>query len=281
MTMWIAVIILAVIIIGIVVFFNAPYSKTKSEFNQAVLHQIDKSEVVHDVFTVEEVKRLPYPVRSYFEYSGYLNNPKMAYLKADFRNVDFIMSPDKPSIKISYTQYNFVHEPIRLAYIDTSMYGIPFQGLDAYVDGEGSMKGVLAKVIKLFDQKGEEMNKACLVTFLSESLIFPNAALQPYITWEEVDRTHAQATISYKGVSASGLFTFDERGELISFTTEDRSVVSADGTIQQVKWSVYFKDYKMNGDIKQPTRLQAVWNYEQGDLVYFDSDSFTIEYDSQ
>ncbi|TCZ78475.1 hypothetical protein E0485_07875 [Paenibacillus albiflavus] len=279
--MWMIVVILAVIVTGIVVFFKIPYSKTKTDFNQVVTEQISSSKALKDVFTLDDIKGLPYPVRQYFENSGYIGTPKMNYMKAAFNNVDFIMSPDKPALKIDYTQYNFVHEPIRLAYIDTAMYGVPFEGFDSYLDGDGSMKGVLAKVITLFNQKGEEMNKACLVTFLSESLIMPNAALQHYITWEEVDDTHAKATISYNDISASGIFTFSENGELFSFTTEDRSVVSTDGTFQQVTWSVLFKDYKTIDGIKQPGHLQVVWNYDHGDLIYFDSSSFKVEYDSQ
>ncbi|UNK18786.1 hypothetical protein MNQ98_01695 [Paenibacillus sp. N3/727] len=278
--MWMIVAIIAVIVVGIIVFFNVPYSKTKTAFNQVVTEHISNSKAVNDVFTLDDVKELPHPVRKYFEYSGYIGTPKMSYMKAAFKKVDFIMSPDKPALKIDYTQYNFVREPIRFAYIDTTMYGIPFEGFDSYTDGDGSMKGVLAKVITLFNQRGEEMNKACLVTFLSESLIMPNAVLQPYITWEAVDDTHAKATISYNDLLASGIFTFNENGELLSFTTEDRSVISADGAIQQVRWSVEFKDYKMIGEIKQPTHLQAVWTYDHGDLIYFDSNCFTVEYDS-
>jgi len=35
-TMWMIVVILAVIVTGIVVFFKIPYSKTTTEFNQVV-----------------------------------------------------------------------------------------------------------------------------------------------------------------------------------------------------------------------------------------------------
>jgi len=279
--MWTVVVILAVILVGIIIFFNMPYSSTRNKYERTVTEQIAAFPAIlaaDDIFTSDDIKELPEPVRRYFEYSGYIGTPKMSYMRADFKKVDFIMSPDKPAIKIDYTQYNFVREPVRLAYIDTSMYGIPFEGFDSFVDGHGGMKGVLGKVIPLFNQTGEEMNRACLVTFLSESLIVPNAALQHYISWEAVDDTHAKAIITYRGISASGVFTFSESGQLLSFTTKDRSVISADGAIQQVTWSALFKDYKNIGGIEQPTHLQAVWNYEQGDLIYFDSDDFTIEY---
>ncbi|MCM3041554.1 hypothetical protein M3201_17815 [Paenibacillus motobuensis] len=277
--MWVIILILVVIIAGILIFFNIPYSMTRAKFEQTVTDQIRSSQAAGgDTFTLEDIQELPEPVRRYFAYSGYIGTAKMSYMKASFKQVDFIMSPDKPAIKIDYTQYNFVREPVRLAYIDTSMYGIPFEGFDSYIDGRGGMKGVLGKVIPLFNQTGEEMNQACLATFLSESLVVPNVALQDYIAWEPVDDTHAKATITYKGISASGVFTFSEVGEALCFTTEDRAVISTDGTVQRVTWSALFKEYKNIGGIRQPTHLQAVWNYEQGDLIYFDSDHFMITY---
>ncbi|MDY3917602.1 MAG: DUF6544 family protein [Candidatus Limivivens sp.] len=50
------------------------------------------------------------------------------------------------TLKIDYTQYNFIHEPCRMALIDSSMFGIPFEDYDYYQNGTGGMKGVIAKV---------------------------------------------------------------------------------------------------------------------------------------
>ncbi|MBC8080908.1 MAG: hypothetical protein H7X86_11225 [Gorillibacterium sp.] len=272
--------IIAIVVVGIVVFFQIPYSKLKADFNKITTEQIRQTKVVQDVFTLDDIKGLPAPVQRYFEYCGYIGTPKMSHMKATFKNVDFAMSPDKPKIKIDYTQHNFVAEPVRFAYIDSSMYGIPFQGLDAY-DGHGSMKGVLAKTITLFNQKGKEMDVASLVTVLSESLVVPNVALQDYIVWEEMDNTHAKATISYYGISATGEFTFNEKGEMLSFTTNDRAVISSDGTIKQVPWTAILGDYRETKGIKQPTLFQAVWHYDAGDLVYFDGHMTEIVYDSK
>lgn len=68
--------------------------------------------------------------------------------------MDFVMS-DKKTIKFDYKQYNLVERPERFALISSSLSGIPFEGLDSYENGKGSMKGMLAKVIPLFDQRGE------------------------------------------------------------------------------------------------------------------------------
>lgn len=266
-------------VIGIImIFFNIPGSKTKTEFDMTVTGLIAEADHQEEVFDEEDIAGLPTPVQRYFRYCGFIGLPKMSYTKIDYQDVDFSFGKDKQVIKIDYTQYNFVNEANRIAYIDSSMYGIPFEGLDTYLDGSGSMKGVLAKLFTLFDQTGKDMDKSSLVTFLSESLIIPNAALQDYIKWEAIDDLHAKATISYHGISVSGIFTFNENGEMLSFVTDDRSAIATDGSSQTVKWSVVCDEYIEVNGIKRPTAFQAIWHYDDGDLVYFDGKGIISEY---
>lgn len=271
--------IVIVIIILIVIYFVQPYSALKSSFYKNANELISRTKAEKAVFTKDDITNLPLPVQKYFSYCGYIGKQKMSYMKAEFKNVDFATGVNKPTLKIDYTQYNFVSKPIRIAFIDSSMFGIPFQGFDSYQNGVGSMKGVIAKTFTLFDQRGTEMDKACLVTYLSECLIVPNAALQDFITWEAIDDTHAKATISYYGISASGIFTFDDEGKMLLFTTDDRTAVGFDGKKQNVKWSATCSDYYKNEDgIMQPGNLQAIWHYPQGDLIYFKGKGVKIEY---
>jgi hypothetical protein len=250
------------------VFFNIPCSKTKTEFNEMAKTISAKAYNAEGVFREEDIAGLPAPVQKYYRYCGYIGTAKMSYITITYYDVDFIFDKNKP-LKIDYVQYNFAEEPDRIAYIDSSMYGIPFEGLDSYVDGAGSMKGVIAKLFTLFHQTGKTMDKSSLVTFLSENLFIPSAALQDYIVWEAIDGSHAKATISYYGISAGGVFTFNDQGEMLSFITGDREASSTDGTSEKVKWSVVCGDYEEINGIKKPTLFQAVWHYNDGDLVYF------------
>jgi len=276
--MIIVIVVLICFFGSIAVFFTIPYSKTHAEFisiRDSVLINTTKD---LGVFTEEDVSHLPSPVKKYFIYCGYIGTPKMHTMKAVYKDVKFRFGKEKPTIIIDYIQYNIANEPVRIAYIDSSMYGIPFEGLDSYTAGNGSMKGVIAKLFTLFNQTGETMDKASLVTFLSECLIIPNAALQDYITWEEVDDLHAKATISYYGRTASGIFTFNENGKMLCFTTNDREATATDGTSEKVKWSVVLSEYKETKGIKKPTVFQAIWHYDDGGLLYFDGKDVVIEF---
>ncbi|MDD4146007.1 MAG: hypothetical protein PHS83_02740 [Clostridia bacterium] len=267
------------LIIGIItVFFNISYSKTRAEFSELTGSLLNEVPNESGVFTEEDIVDLPLPVQKYFRYCGYIGTPKMSFMKASYQDVDFVFGKDKPTIKIDYIQYNIANKPARVAYIDSSKYGIPFEGLDSYTAGKGSMRGVLAKLFILFNQTGEAMDKASLVTFLSECLIIPNSAIQDYITWEDIDALHAKATISYYGRTAGGIFAFNQNGEMCSFTTDDREATATDGTSEKVKWSVVFSEYEETKGIKKPTGFQAIWHYDDGDLLYFDGKDVVLEY---
>ncbi|WP_238883802.1 DUF6544 family protein [Clostridium sp. YIM B02551] len=275
---WILVII-TVIIILILVWFNISYSPVKAEFKKYIHEELKNSTTLNKNFTEEDISSLPLPVQKYFRYCGYIGKPKMANMKIYFKDVDFVQASRK--LKIEYTLYSFINKPTRFALINTSLMGIPFEGIDSYKDGVGGMKGQIAKLITLFDERGKAMDKACLATYLSEGLIIPNVALQDFVNWESIDENHAKANITYYGIEASGIFTFDDNGCMISFTTEDREYNDGKGNSRIEKWSAVCRGYKDVNGIKYPTVLQGVWHLAAGDLVYFDGKDMKIEYNLQ
>ncbi|AEV29579.1 hypothetical protein SpiGrapes_1783 [Sphaerochaeta pleomorpha str. Grapes] len=269
---------LGFILLCVIVYFLLPYSPTKTEFERLAQQNFSFTEAGGEVFSEADIASLPLPVQRYFRHCGFIGKAKMQGMKATFKNVAFSLGRDKPTIAIDYTQYNAVAKPERIAYIDSSIYRLPFEGLDSFVAGKGSMKGVLGKMFTLFNQKGNAMGSASLVTMLSECLFVPSSALQDYISWESIDDTHAKATIAYYNFSCSGVFTFSEEGEMIYFSTDDRMATSMDGKMEQVRWTAHCGNYHKVDDLLLPSLMQASWNYSEGDLLYFDSDNVNIEY---
>jgi len=262
-----------------VAFFKSSNSKTDREFADLAEDLMKETEAMKSRFTEDDIIGLPGPVRRHLQHCGFIGKSKMAYMKAFFPAVTFSLGRGKPAIRMAYTQYNFVAEPARIAYIDSTLYGMPFEGIDAYFDGKGSMKGVLGKVFTLFNLTGEAMDKASLVTFLSECLFVPTVAIQDYVHWEAIDAHHAKASITAYGISASGIFAFNEEDEMISFTTDDREATAMDGTSEKVSWSAICREYVEKNGIRQPTALQAIWHYTEGDLIYFDAKAVEMTYD--
>lgn len=279
--MLIVVGILLVVAGALMIWFHISYSPVKQQFQDDVASLLSGNRLLNEneIFTKEDFADLPPAIQKYIENCGYIGTPKMSYLEMDYHDVDFSQGRNGAKLKIDYKQYNFVKEPCRIALIDSSMFGIPFEGYDYYRDGRGGMKGVIAKSITLFDQTGKDMDKACLVTFLAESLFVPSVLLQDYITFEEISDFEVRATISYGGQTASGIFSFNEQYEMISFTTNDRAATGTDGSMEYIPWSARCNDYQFSENgVKYPAKFQAVWNYSDGDFVYFDGVISKVSY---
>ncbi len=279
--MFIAVGILLIITGAVMIWFHIPYSPTKIAFKNDIKNLIagNSLRTEGELFSEEEFLHLPDTIQKYLKNCGYIGTPKMSYMKIEFKNVAFMQGKNGPALVIDYTQYNFVSEPSRMALIDSSMFGVPFEGYDYYQNGVGGMKGVIAKCIPLFDQMGTDMDRACLATFLAESMFAPSILLQDYISFEEISDFKVKATITYENHTASGIFTFNEQYEMISFVTNDRAVTNSDGTMEYIPWSALCSEYVISDNgVKHPSKMRAVWNYEDGDFLYFDGEISSLSY---
>lgn len=271
---------LLVFIGGVLIWFRIPYAPLKKEF-QADLTQAKAQQPARSgVFTRDDIAHLPAVLQRYLDHCGYIGTPKMRWMTIHYEDVAFLQSENGPALTIDYTQLNTVAEPCRLALVDSSLYGVPFQGYDYYADGRGGMKGVIAKGFTLFDQRGTEMDRAALVTYLAESLFAPTILLQENVTLEALNDHQVRAGITAYGQTVSGIFTFNDRDEMIRFTTDDRSLTNDDGTMTAMPWSALCDDYRASENgILHPTTFRAVWNKPEGDFIYFDGQVKAITYD--
>lgn len=252
----------------------------KKMYLAEVQAELSKSIISHEVYKEEDIANLPSPVQRYFKYCGFIGKEKMANAEIVWDDVNFRMSPKKPWIKVRYEQINFVSEPARLAYINSTMYGvISFEGRDKYLSGQGNMLGKLLRIVTIFDAIGPEIDISAAVTYLSESLILPTCALQPYIRWEDVDLNHARASFEYKGVKAECVFTFNDKGEVTKFETDERYAY-IEGTTEKHRWTVEMSNYIENNGIKSPSRAKVLWNLPGGDWEYFNGTLKHIIYNS-
>lgn len=269
--MYIALGILAVVLGAVVIWFNIGYSPMSRAFERDAARLIASQAESSEVFTEEDFADHPRLIREYIRSCGYIGTPKMAYLEAVLRDSELILAKTGPVLRTDYTQYNYRDLPTRQALIESRMFGVPFEGYDYYFDGNAGMKGMLGKAVTLFHQTGEDMDRAALVTYLAEAPLVPSALLQGYITFDEMGDSQLRGTIEYEGITATGVFTFADTGEVTSFTTEDRAQIATDGTAQYIPWSEVFEDYRTNEDgIRVPMRIKTIWHQDDGDFVYFD-----------
>lgn len=259
----------------LVIYFNVPYSRLKTNFKDYLV--ASEENINENKKSVKyALEDLPQSMQNFYSYTKLVNKVSSNHVSFNFKDADFVNIEMNKTLKINYSEHIFGDVPARFAFIDSSLYGIPFQGLDSFINGEGGMKGVVAKNITLFNQRGEEMNKAALVTWLAEIIFMPSQLLSGDVDIKEIDKNTVGVSITYDNIKASGIYKFLDSGELVEFTTDDRALIYNDGRLEHRKWSALYEDYKNNGDLLLPNRLKSKWHFDNEDIIYFDGTD--IEY---
>ncbi|WP_290062746.1 DUF6544 family protein [Paraclostridium bifermentans] len=264
--------VIFILLVVIIVYLMIPYSPVKKEYSSIVGELSESNKMPKSIITEDDLKVLPEVIQKYFIKNGYVGIESASIIKFDFKDVEFSMGVNKPNVKIDYAVYDFVKEPTRVALIDSKMFGIPFQGIDICKDGKATMKGILAKNITLFNTKFDIIDSS----YLAECMMHPSLALQENITYKQIDDYSVEATIRKNGRKTTGIFYFNENYEMTHFIDEKR--LSSDTNTYE-KWSAVTSDYKLVNGVNRPTKFQAVWNFSEGDLVYFDSKNMKIRYE--
>jgi len=253
----------------------------KSLFLSEIKREIGKYQVNEkEVFTEEEIKKLPLPVQNYFYYTGLAGKNKPINCKIIWKEAFLKNKNDGKFIKIKCSQFNSLPEPARIVYMKARLFNlIPFEGRDKCQDGKGNMLIKILKGITVADEKTVEMDISALVTVLAETFLLPSYAVQKYIEWYPVDLYKAKAILRYGGVKASGVFEFNNKGEFIAFSSDDRYQSKGSNCYFRTKWSVTASNYIDKNGYKFPTFVTAAWIQKDADFIYFKGFIDNIIYD--
>ncbi|HEY4491347.1 MAG TPA: DUF6544 family protein, partial [Acidobacteriota bacterium] len=124
-------------------------------------------------------------------------------------------APSGKWMKVRAEQYNVMRRPGFLWVADVRMAPLlHLAGRDKYANGRGHMLIQLLSLFPIADAKGATIDQGALVRFLAEIVWAPTAALEDYITWEEMEPASAKATIRSGEVTASALFSFSAEGDI-------------------------------------------------------------------
>lgn len=277
--LWIILVLIAAAII--MVYMSIPGGKLWKHYLEDVnksLTEASKQNSSESIFTENSIAKLPDLLRKHIINGGYIEKPFMTNMLIYFHNTKFRMSAGKEPIKIKFMQVNFINRPDRHAFLTGRIAGIPLQAKDSILDGFGSMTGVLAKQFQLFQSTGAEMDQGQLITALADAVYMPSLFLQKYVSWTVVDDHTLEGKISWKGVSAKGRFTFDKKGTIIRFDTNDRYMDENGKGSSLVPWYVTYTDYKKQNGYFQPGKVSVNWVLSDGDDTYFESDEIEVRY---
>ncbi|MCC5912226.1 MAG: hypothetical protein JJT76_17565 [Clostridiaceae bacterium] len=249
-------------------------------FNRSVEKEVEvlfsNVENKGEIVTKKDIEGLPQNVQKWLEYSGIIGKEKITAVRVK-QKTDMRLGKDKSWMPVQAEQYFTTEEPgfIWKANIKVAPL-MHIAGRDKYEDGKGNM---LIKAFSLFtvgDSEGKEIHQGALLRYLAETTWFPTAVLNEYLIWEEIDEDNAKATITYGDITASGVFTFNDKGEVINFEAERYG--EFDGEIRLETWSIPLGDYKEFEGIRIPTKGDVTWKLDTGDFNWFNFELIEIQY---
>lgn len=252
-----------IMLVAIVAFSQFYFDKKIQKEVAYVLHESNNPK--DKIISKDMLIGLPSPVQNWLENSGIVGKPAMrtVYMEQVF---DIKLKPDqKDWYSTKAEQYITSYPPAFVWTANMQMMPLLYAfGRDKFIDGEGEMLFKLLSIIPVAkDGNNPQINEAALQRYLGEIVWIPSAALENNITWEAIDGNSAKATLSYKGTSGSGIFTFNENGEVEKYTA--MRYMGSGPEAKRLEWFVTILESQVMDDIKIPNKCTATWRLESGD----------------
>jgi hypothetical protein len=261
----------------IIAFMNSLPSSFKNSYIADAKERI-KSSYNLPLVTENDIQSLPFPVQKYLRYTQAIGKPRVINFRAEYKG-KIKPRPDGDWLEFHSQQYNFFDDFARLFYIQSKMYGIPFDGYHSFIGKNAVMLIKIASLFKVADARGEKMNQGETVTLFNDICIMsPAFLIDPSIKWEAVDSLSAKARFTNKGITISATLFFNEKGELINFSSDDR-FMSADGKeYMSYRWTTPASDYVEYAGRRLPSKGILLWHTPKGEFQYGEFNLVNIEY---
>lgn len=271
--------ILIVVLIFIIIFASVSFIGNLV-FNKNVDNEIKvlfkKVKNKRSHISKADIEVLPQNVQRWLKYAQIIGKEKITSVRLK-QKATMRLEIDKKWMPVQAEQYFTTEEPSFIWKANIKMAPLfHIVGRDVYTEGKGNM---LIKFLSLFtvaNSKGKEINQGTLLRYLAEMVWFPTAVVNNFITWEEIDTEHAKATMTYKEVIASGVLTFNDKGEVINFEAERYG--EFDNKFRLELWSISLYAYKEFDGIKVPTKGDVTWKLKTGNFNWFNFEVTQIEY---
>ena len=223
------------------------------------------------IFKYEQLAGLPEPVGRYFRHVLKDGQPFISYVRLT-HDGQFRAGLDKDFTNIEGEQYFTAEKPGFIWKGTTSM----FTARDMYVADKGRLIVTLFSLYNVVDGSGENFNEGELQRWLGESVWFPTNLLPSERNqWSPIDANSAKLAFKYKSVSFSCIVTFNEIGEITQMETRRFM-----GDENRERWLGKMADYKEINGVIVPTKIEAIWKLEKGEVSYARFNVKKIEYDT-
>ena len=239
------------------------FTKASTRASQRLLAHATSSE---RLVTEDMIVSLPQNVQRWLRQSNVVGRPTPVKIKI-LQEGTLRAKPDGRWMSFRATQYFTIDPPgfVWIARIKAAPL-IEIGGRDRYTNGKGNMVIKPLYLFRAADTSGSEIDQGTLIRYLAEMAWFPQAAVSEYLHWESINDWQARVTMDYADVSASCVYTFNEKGNVA--TIEARRYGEFDGVFRRETWSVAATGYGVFNNICIPNSNEVTWKLSEGDFKW-------------
>lgn len=230
------------------------------------------------VLTREAVAGLPPAVRTWLERSGAVGREAARSVRLKQKGM-MRTAPDGTWMPVTADQRILTGSPafIWLAEVSAAP-GIFLSARDTYRGGKGRMFIRALSLFPVADARGKEIDQGAMVRYLAEIVWAPSAAVHTYIRWEGTGPNEAKATMTWGGITASGVFTFDAGGGMSGFRARRYYDRTGGATLEE--WAIRIEPdgYREFEGVRVPSRFSVTWRLKEGDFTWYKMEISDIQY---
>jgi hypothetical protein len=268
----------AIILIVTLIGYSAWHFHKK--FKNEVVNTFKTASLSEGLLTESDIKHLPEPVKKYLIYTGALNKKKVQNFNVIFGG-DFRASEESEWMDFTSDQFNFIDRSTRLFFMKAIMKKLPITGFHCYKNGVAFMDVRLMSLIPVEYQTGDEMNKGETVTFFNDMCVMaPASLIDSRIKWETTDGNKVKAVFTNNNISITAWLYFNDKGELVNFTSDDRLALWEDHQLKQARWSTPLYNYKEINGYRLATYGETIYSFPEGDFCYGKFKLRSIQYNT-
>lgn len=263
-----------VLLIAIVGFANIHFNKkVHKEVNTLIALPLKNKTIV----SKEMLQQLPPVIQKWLLHSGIIGKEKVQFVRLKQKG-EMRTKPGGDWMPFEAVQYFNVNEPQFIWQTNVKMMPlISLAGRDKFVNGQGEMQIKLLSLIYVANAgPGEKINSAAMIRYLAETSWFPAAAISDYIKWETIDSLSARAIMTYKAITVSGIFTFNESGDMLTFSADRYYGTGNDASLE--KWLVETTGYKDFNGIRIPYKSKVSWVLKTGQFNWANIELTDLDY---
>lgn len=254
----------------------------RAEWNQDASAALRTAASTSDLVDDDDLADLPDPLVRYLRRSAVVGKPKVtnfhAHVSGRIRN-----GPDDAWMPFTGEQVNtFGPDPQRFFFISATRSGLPVDIFHVYDHGSATMRGRLLSLVPVVNASGPDMDRSETVTIFNDLVLFaPGALLDAPVRWTAIDDSRVRGEFTNGSETVGAELTFDAAGDLVDFSSDDRSRASDDGSsFTPLRWNTPVNEYRnidgrrvvVNGDGKwyapEPEGHYAYVEFGIDDITY-------------